>query len=103
MYVYSDVRDPEPLTPGHFITGRRLVWFPSPKSSELPPVSTNQLNQLWKHRQSNLEDFWQRWAKEYLQELRSSRQHKPTAEVNIGDVVLLGDSLQPRQLWKLAE
>jgi hypothetical protein len=52
------------------------------------------------------DDFWRRWEKEYLMELRSfhviSRPKGRSVKVRIGDVVLLQEDRRPRHMWKKA-
>jgi len=55
------------------------------------------------HRKSD--DFWKRWEKEYLLQLRNfhevSQPHKRPGKVRIGDIVLQEDR-RPRHMWKKA-
>jgi hypothetical protein len=50
-------------------------------------------------------DFWKRWVKEYLLELRNfhevSQPNKRSGKVRIGDIVLQEDR-RPRHMWKKA-
>ena len=48
-------------------------------------------------------DFWKRWTKEYLLELRNFHevQHPvgKVAKLRLGDVVLIQEDVRPRHLW----
>lgn len=50
-----------------------------------------------------MNNFWVRWKKEYLLELRSAHLAPPLSSraPNVGDVVLLHDRITPRHLWTL--
>jgi hypothetical protein len=52
------------------------------------------------------EDFWRRWKKEYLLQLRNYNEVKrPPGEhhkFRVGDVILVQEDIQPRQMWKIA-
>uniref|UniRef100_A0A131YI34 Bell all n=1 Tax=Rhipicephalus appendiculatus TaxID=34631 RepID=A0A131YI34_RHIAP len=49
-------------------------------------------------------NFWRRWTKEYLLQLRSAHfsRKRPTNEVKTGDIVIVQAEKLPRQMWKLA-
>lgn len=72
-FVFSDSQEPEPLTPAHFMTGKRLTSVPCPTSSDLCRFQHPHPHNLRTKRQGLLGTFWRRWATEYLLEL-SSRQ-----------------------------
>ncbi|XP_035222580.1 uncharacterized protein LOC118195385 [Stegodyphus dumicola] len=48
-YVYSEVGEPEPLTPAHFLVGRRLTSLPSGKILE-PDSTKENLTRRYKYR-----------------------------------------------------
>jgi hypothetical protein len=52
------------------------------------------------------DDFWRRWEKEYLMELRSfhaiSQPNGRSGKVRTGDIVLLQEDCRPRHMWKKA-
>ena len=106
-YVNSDASEPQPLTPSHFLTGRRLTSLP-PKTL-LPPtratnVSREDMGRRWRYRQTLLTSFWNSWKKDYLMDLKSAhRCETPVPTVlKVGEVVLIGDDNLPRQTWKMA-
>ena len=50
-----------------------------------------------------IEHFWSRWQKEYLSELQKrSKWTSSTTNPRVGQVVILADELQPREMWRLA-
>ena len=106
-FVYSEPEEPQPLTPAHFLVGKRLTSLP-PKpfhaATQTFNSSREELTRRWKYRQRLLSDFWIRWKREYLLELRSAHTRntpRPTP-LKEGDLVLIGDDKMPRQIWKTA-
>jgi len=61
---------PEILTPAHFLHGGRLYSIPTGPE----PTLTKGLTKEFRLQQQVVEDFWKRWTKEYLLELRSYHQ-----------------------------
>lgn len=105
-YVSSDVDQREPLTPAHFLVGQRLTCLP-PKSfpAEInhPTANKEEMTKRWRYRQRLVTNFWNRWQKEYLLDLKSARRcdtPQPTS-LKVGDVALIGEDNAPRQSWKL--
>lgn len=93
--------DQNTLTPAHFLTGERLTTIPSGQTA----AATSNLSKLYRLRQKIADDFWRRWTKDYLLELRSfhtRRNPRKSAELKIGDVVLLQEDHIRRHMWKLA-
>ena len=104
-FVYNEPEEPQPLTPAHFLIGRRLCSLP-PKSLDAAKQTLNssreELTRRWKYRQRLLNDFWTRWKREYLLELRSAHTINTPRSTPLkeGDLVLIGDDKMPRQIWK---
>ena len=57
----------DPLTPAHFINRQRLTTL---QTGPEPALRTNLSREL-RVRQKVADDFWKRWTKEYLMELRN--------------------------------
>src|SRR5690606_37649143 len=92
----------EPLSPSHFLVGKRLTVLPDRnRKVTLPTVSQLMVNR-WTFRQRILSHFWRRWSKEYLLRLRSahlsSSSCRPT--LCVGDV-LVQEPNTPRLKWPL--
>lgn len=104
-FVYNEPEEPQPLTPAHFLIGKRLCSLP-PKpfhaASRTPSSSKEELTRRWKYRQRLQNAFWTRWKREYLLELRSAHTTKNSHSTPLkqGDLVLIGEERTPRQIWK---
>ena len=68
-------------------------------------ISTTDLNKRIINLNKILENFWQRWNKEYVLELRNTHRNSTFKEsnINIGDMVLVHDENQLRGFWKTAK
>ena len=107
-YVLSDLLDPEPLTPADMLYGRRIQSIPyhleDPEDLSDPTFTTSKDIRKSVDKQKHLiQQFWQRWKREYLTSLREV--HKASGNnqqvIRKGDVVIVHDE-KPRIQWKLA-
>jgi len=101
-YVNTDLQDPQPLTPSHLLSGRRMQHFKDQEEISDPGYvdaldlrkSVDRLTQVIGH-------FSSRWRKEYLTSLRKfykmTRQSKQM--VHKGDVVIVHEDNTPRIQW----
>ena len=103
-YVDDELRNP--LTPSQLIIGRRLLSSErktgGPQSTA--PQTGGELSKRAKYLTTVLSQFWRRWQKKYLTELRvhhncQSKNRQPTVE--IGDVVCIHKDKTPRQFWNM--
>ncbi|UYV73020.1 hypothetical protein LAZ67_10001579 [Cordylochernes scorpioides] len=93
----SDPNDFNPLTPGHFLIGRPLTALPEPSYHP----NDNYLTR-WKLIQKARDVFWQRWSREYLNNLQQrSKWKKPSSNLKVGDLVLVKDIPLPSMQWSL--
>jgi hypothetical protein len=97
----QDEDNDDVLTPAHFLVEERLTALPTgPEPPRGVPASEFRL------RQQLADDFWKRWSKEYLVQLRSFHQvRRPrgrSAELKVGDVALLQEDRRPRHMWRKA-
>src|SRR5436190_3001790 len=94
----SDPNDLTPLTPAHFLIGDFLL---RPAECSYLDTPDNHLSR-WQHIQKLRQHFWQRWQREYLQQLQTRTKWKEGENtVSLGDLVLLvEDNLSPLH-WKL--
>ena len=114
-YTYSDIEEGSPLTPAHFLCGKRLIDIPDTIIDEdefidpdfNPSLDKEEMSNHFKMRDSRMKSFWSCWRKEYLLNLREHDQvHRKRTKTRtipkVGDIVLLGDQM-PRSRWKLAK
>ena len=109
-YVSSDDLQ-EPLTPSHFLTGRRTLSLPDSlccgqdMEDDDVELTHDHLTKRMRHLNVVLNQFWKRWSQEYLLELRESHRHQAGTSdpvtVAVGDIVLVHED-KPRAFWKLA-
>ena len=96
--VSSDLEDLEALTPNHFIMGRGTHNLP-------PGVFVDReisSHKRWRQAQVVATHIWNRWLREYLPSLITRKKWlQPTANVKIGDLVLVVDYAVPRGYWPL--
>ena len=100
-YVRSDERDPEALTPNHFLLGY------SGANGGLPPGVFGEHDLLgrrrWRHTQALANQLWKRWRKEYLPTLLARQKwQSETNNLQVDDVVLIIEENAPRGFWPLA-
>ncbi|XP_069139222.1 uncharacterized protein [Argopecten irradians] len=108
-YISSDVNDPDPLCPSHFLYGRKLkgLQYPDESSSNedeiTEDVSHDQLLKRFSRKQKLIEHFWHRWKQEYVTSLREfhKKSRHATQTIKEGDVVQIRDN-STRGKWKLA-
>lgn len=94
----DDPLDLEPLTPAHFLVGGSLVALPDPDLSDI------QLNRLSRFQcvQRQLQDFWNRWRREYLSQLQARSKHwQPAVDIQVGRLVVIVEPNQPPTQWKM--
>ena len=88
-----------PLTPGHFLVGRPLESYPETEVGVAVPLCKR-----WNLCQAITQQFWKRWAAEYLQQLqKSSKWHKQTPNLKPGDLVLMTDGNKFRTQWTMGK
>ncbi len=115
-YVSGDIEDPEILTPRHFLTVNPISDLPILESElddpdYIPkPSNVTQILESWKRGQHLLQRFWESWSREYLIYLKHDRHPHETMKSGkitsqfipkVGEVVLICDRNQPRNLWNL--
>ena len=100
----------EPLTPSHLLTGRRILSLPDHLCYEEENeyrIKGNQviLDKQMKYLEAVLQQFWNRWKREYLLELRESHRAGSSqlqkVAIAVGDVVIIHTEDLPRSLWKM--
>ena len=93
------------MTPSHLFCGRRTVDLPRDYVSSVEEESQDVLRRV-RLLNSIIDQFWKRWSREYLIELRENHKMKmKQKELNIrkGDVVLIEEEGVRRNKWKLGK
>ena len=101
-YLYDELE--EGLTPSHLLFGHRL----SPLSENVDihanfdNVENDKIQKRFLYLTRKLNNFWNRWRKEYVTDLRESHKLTGTVPVHIsnGDVVLIYDANEKRGFCK---
>lgn len=90
--------DNDALTPNHFlIGGPNSVTMTDPMDAEPAWVRSQ-----WRKCRELSRRFWKQWVDEYLPELtRRSKNYPERKELDVGDIVIVCDSSQPRGRWPL--
>jgi hypothetical protein len=86
------------LTPVHFICGERPTALPSGTEPQIERI----LTKAHQRTQKLADDFWKRWEKEYVLELRNfhedRKKKRGSGKVRVGDIVLLQEDRRPRHM-----
>nr|CAI5836912.1 unnamed protein product [Callosobruchus analis] len=94
----SEPTDTDALTPAHFLIGRRLTMLPDPNLQDTPDTRLSRFQRI----QQISQNFWKRWASEYMNELQQRVKWKTTQQqLQIGTLVLIREDSAPPLLWKL--
>lgn len=99
-FVGDTVDAPEPLTPSHFLTGRKHGEV----SERVPadPLDDNDMRALTGSVNQSAEQFWQRWSQEYLRNLPTgSRKVRSPKSLQKDSVVLIQEDNLPRLSWRM--
>ena len=100
-YVSDNANDPQPLTPNHFLLGRRHTEVICQSSDTDYGCTRENLNKRERYRNTLLQQFWQRWTKEYLPTLLTNQGRTQTRKIREGDIVLVHDDGAKKQCWPL--
>ena len=103
-YAYSDEAGDGPLTPSHWVMGRRILSQATSMEDESDNSADDRsLSRRATYLRKLLEHFWNRWSREYLLELREHHRVKRvrSAKQNPeeGDIVCVYEEKTPRNLW----
>ena len=94
--ISTDPNDFIALTPGHFLIGESLNSLPEP---DLKSVPVNRLSR-WQHLTHLKQHFWERWNKEYLNEINIRKKWLVGDDnIKIGAMVVLKEKNTPSMQW----
>ena len=97
----SDIGSPLPLSPMNILTMKSKVVLPAPGQFQQADMYCRR---RWRRVQHVCNEFWQRWQKEYLQNLQQrSKWLQDKRNIEVGDVVLIKEQDMVRNNWKLAK
>jgi hypothetical protein len=94
--------DEEPLSPLRLITGFDSTCLPAEKLAIGTPARQDILSRF-AYRHQLVNQYWRRFSKEYITELRNFRYNKTPSgtQPKLDDVVLIVEEKQPRLSWKM--
>ncbi|XP_055932793.1 uncharacterized protein LOC129962819 [Argiope bruennichi] len=96
--VQQDVPDLTSITPAMFLYGN-----PTSETTDLDVMDGNHLHKRLRFRAKMIQVLRERFRKEYLGQLvQRHRQHPQSCNIQIGDIVLIGDDVKKRFQWSLA-
>jgi hypothetical protein len=97
-YPSNDANDLQPLTPNHLVLGRA-----TPDAPQSPFRETKSGRRRYEYVQSLIQQFWQRFQREFLQCLmRRSKWTQKKRQLKVNDVIMMVDDNLPRGKWNLA-
>ena len=95
----NDPNSLKPISPMTLLTQKSKVVYPLPGKFESSDVFSRK---HWRRVQHLVNEFWERWRKEYLNSLQErSKWQCELKAVDVNDVVLLKDD-RPRNQWDMA-
>ena len=104
-YVFDDQESISyALSPSQLLYGRRLTSLPNDEVYEIQ--STNRsLTKRARHQRNVIQQFTNRWRKEYLLNLREQsvcNSKGKNGSISVGDIVIIKNDKTNRNFWKLA-
>jgi len=95
----DDPFNPTYLSPGHFLIGAPLTQLPA---TDFTNVKCNRFSR-WQTYQQQLQQFWQRWASDYLQNLQQRQCWQRTSpNLQLGELVMLREDNMTPLHWPTA-
>lgn len=102
-YVEDHPDEGVPLTPSHFLTGRRALCMPQELAVTETSSTPADLQRRACYHQRLTAELWRRWRNAYLLLLRSAHScpQATSPQLKVGDVVIVHDDNAPPMQWKL--
>ena len=101
----EDINDVRALSPDDFLrdTSHGSAERAAMDHPETDGEPGRSLGARWRYRRQVLQHLWQRWAREYVRELRVPRR-APNDQPKVGDMVLIGDNMKTSPaLWQMGK
>ena len=99
-YVSSDISDPDPITPFMLLMGRRDHAPPQ----VVYPGQDMLSRKRWRQCQVLMQRFWKEFVQSYLPAMQARQKWRgETANLSVGDVVLMIDPQQVRARWPVVK
>ncbi|XP_043199160.1 uncharacterized protein LOC122368905 [Amphibalanus amphitrite] len=101
----EDINDVRTLSPDDFLrdTSHESAERAATDHPETDGEPGRSLGARWRYRRQVLQHLWQRWAREYVRELRVPRR-EPNDQPKVGDMVLIGDNTKTSPaLWQMGK
>ena len=99
-FVGDSVDSGYPLSPAHFLMESPSNRFPE-NTDDRVNVTKNELLSKNEFRNQLMDQFWQIWQQEYLQELPKCGDGHAYKELSVGSIVLIREAGYPRLQWPL--
>ncbi|KRZ65356.1 hypothetical protein T10_2495, partial [Trichinella papuae] len=107
-FIGEDPRDPNPLTPFHFLIGREFrniheIHHGEDDDPTYGAPTSNELSRRWRYRRTLVNNFWKRWKNEYVVNLSQRKKWVTNKqEPRVGDIVLVAEDGVPTHKWPMA-
>ncbi|GFX05903.1 integrase catalytic domain-containing protein [Trichonephila clavipes] len=97
-YLSEDMQDLTPITPARF-----LFEIPTVDTKDLDVRDANHFRKRLRFRAKEIEELKRRFRNEYLGQLiQRQKQHPQSSNIQVGDIVLIGNDWKKRLQWPLA-
>lgn len=70
---------------------------------DLDSVNNTNLSKCWQYKQKLREQLWQRFRDEYLGQLKLHANRRKDYQIQVGEIVLVGNDSSKRLAWPLAQ
>jgi hypothetical protein len=102
LAMTTDPDSVQSITPNMLIFGRQLNELKTPEIDKLQEIN---FSDMWIKRKKLLNTFWNRWQKDYLEQLSVNRKWNKKEDINLneGDIVLLKPETLSKNQWNIGK